>query len=121
MRHGLDWTHMKAARGIAGSTAPEQDGIFVESSEWHADWWLRINNTGGPLDLWAVEGIDPSELVESPEGFFFVPRPIPRSQLTLVRTDVEPPPDDPDGQVAGSGKWTGYAANPEHWPQASDH
>jgi hypothetical protein len=66
-----------------------------------------MNNTGGPVDLWAVEGLDRSELVESPEGVLFVPRPIPPSQLTLVRRDIEPPPDDADEEVSGCGQWTG--------------
>jgi hypothetical protein len=37
-RHGLDWIQMKAARGIARSTAPEQEGIFVCFSEPEADF-----------------------------------------------------------------------------------
>jgi hypothetical protein len=68
-----------------------------------------MNNTGGLVDLWAVEGIDRSELVESPEGYFFVPRPIAPEQLTLARTDIDPPPEEPDDQpVDGSGMWSGY-------------
>jgi hypothetical protein len=29
LAHGLDWTRMGAARGIAGSTTPEQEGVFL--------------------------------------------------------------------------------------------
>jgi hypothetical protein len=116
-RHGLDWTHMNAARGIAGSTAPEQNGTFLCFSELEAGFFIDMNNTGGPVDLWAVEGIDRSDLVESPEGFLFLPRPIPPSQLTLVRADIEPP-DQPDEEfLDGTGGWSGYAPNPEPRPE----
>lgn len=59
---------------------------------------------------------DLTELVESPEGFSFLPRPIPPSQSPLVRTDIEPP-DEPDEAVDGTGRWSSYAASPEHWPK----
>lgn len=111
MSHGLDWSQMKTARGIAGSTAPEQAAIFLCFSELEAGFFIDMNNTGGPVDLWAVEGIERSELVESPEGFFFVPRPISPSRLTLVRADIEPRPDEPEeGGVDGSGDWSAYAS-----------
>lgn len=105
---------MEAARGIAGSTGPEQDGIFLCFSEAEAGFFIGMNGTGGPVDLWAVEGIDLSELIESPEGFLFLPRPIPPSRLTLVRRDIEPPPDDSDEEMSGSGQWTGYQSFREH-------
>jgi hypothetical protein len=25
------------------------------------DFFVRMNNTGGPVDMWAVDGIDPGE------------------------------------------------------------
>jgi hypothetical protein len=46
--------------------------------------------TGGPVDVWAVDGIDKEELVEAPEGHFYLARPIPPDRLTLVRRDIEP-------------------------------
>jgi hypothetical protein len=36
LAHGLDWTKMRAARGIAGSTAPEADGVFLCRDEFEA-------------------------------------------------------------------------------------
>jgi hypothetical protein len=90
-KHGLDWTRMRLARGVAGSPVPEQEGIFLCSSEFDAEFFLGFDNGDGPLDLWAVEGVEQTELIESPEGFEFVARPIPPSQVSLVRQDIEPP------------------------------
>lgn len=50
--HGLDWTRMGAAPGIAGSRSPEVEGCFLAGEE-DVDWFvLTINNTGGPVDVW---------------------------------------------------------------------
>jgi hypothetical protein len=86
--HGLDWTRMGAARGIAGSRRPEQDGCFLCLDDHEVDWFVRMNNTGGTVDVWAVDGIDGADLIESPEGHCFLPRRIPRERLELVQTDV---------------------------------
>ncbi len=40
------------------------------------------------MDVWAVEGIDESELVTSPEGYEYLPVAIPREKLQLVRKDI---------------------------------
>src|SRR5262245_30906182 len=90
--HGLDWTRMGAARGIAGSHAPEQEGCFLCPNDHELEWFLAMNNSGGPVDVWAVEGIDPSELRVSAEGYAYVPRPIAPADLELVRQDVPAPP-----------------------------
>jgi hypothetical protein len=39
--HGLDWTRMGAARGIAGSRAPEVDGVFLCASDFDVDFFVR--------------------------------------------------------------------------------
>jgi hypothetical protein len=31
-------------------------------------FFLPLNNTGGPVDVWAVVGVSEDDLVESPEG-----------------------------------------------------
>jgi hypothetical protein len=49
-----------------------------------------MNNTGGPVDVWEVHGIDEGDLVTSPEGFGYFPGVIVREQLRLVRRDVPP-------------------------------
>ena len=87
LANGLDWRLMRDARGIAGSPVPEQQGCFLCIDEFDADLFVRMNNTGGAVDVWEVSGISESELVESPEGFHYLPRPIPRLQLRLARTE----------------------------------
>jgi hypothetical protein len=56
-----------------------------------------MNNTGGTVDVWAIEGIDGGDLVESPGGHFYVARPIPPEHISLVRRDIEPGVDPPVG------------------------
>jgi len=91
--NGLNWRLMGASRGIAGSISPEQEGCFLCRSESEADWFVRMNNTGGTVDVWAVEDIDELMLVESPEGYLYLPATIPPSQLTLIRADIPPQED----------------------------
>ena len=73
LAHGLDWTRMGAARGIAGSTAPEADGVFLCADEFEAGFFVQMNNTGGPVDIWAVTGIGEWQLIESGNGFQLLP------------------------------------------------
>jgi hypothetical protein len=88
--YGLDWTRMKDAHGIAGSLQPEQEGSFLCLDEWEVSWFVRMNNTGGSVDVWAVDGVKEGELVQSPEGHSYVQSRIPPERLTLVRADIEP-------------------------------
>jgi hypothetical protein len=81
---------MGDAPGIAGSLHPEQEGCFICLDEGEAEWFLRMNNTGGPVDVWAVDGVDEEELIESSESHAYLAAPIPRKRLSLVRSDVEP-------------------------------
>jgi hypothetical protein len=85
---GLDVTRMGAARGIAGSYSPEVDGCFLADGEEEADWFVRLNNTGGEVDVWAVDNIDPSQLVGNGTGYEYLPGPIARQWLTLVRSGL---------------------------------
>ena len=89
---GLDWTRMSAAPGIAGSAVPEAEGCFLAEDEWEADWFVRMNNTGGPVDLWRVDDIDAALLVGNGSGHYYYPGRIPPEQLTLLRTDIPPDP-----------------------------
>ena len=93
LANGLDWRLMGASRGIAGSQKPEQQGCFLCRSEWEADWFVRMNNTGGSVDVWAVDGVEEPDVVESPEGFLYLPATIPSDRLILFRADI-PPEDD---------------------------
>ncbi|WP_245556895.1 hypothetical protein [Jongsikchunia kroppenstedtii] len=86
--HGLDWRRMGSARGIAGSAAPEHEGCFLARSEQESRWFVRMNGTGGPVDVWQVDGIDVSELLTSAHGYGFFPDTIDPGQLTLIETDI---------------------------------
>jgi hypothetical protein len=48
---------MGVASGIAGSSASEEQGVFLCRDESQADFFVRTNNTGGPVDVWTVTGI----------------------------------------------------------------
>jgi hypothetical protein len=87
---GLDWTRMSAAPGIAGSRAPEAEGCFLVDHEADVDWFVRMNNTGGPVDVWRVDGIDPARLVANGSGYYYLPARVPRQQLVLLRSDLPP-------------------------------
>lgn len=84
--HGLDWTRMGAARGIAGSTRPEADGVFLCRDEFTAGFFVRMNNTGGPVDVWAVSGVDEGQMLDNGNGFFYFPGRIPAGQVTLLES-----------------------------------
>jgi hypothetical protein len=81
---------MSSVCGVAGSPTPEQAGIFLCEDENDVDWFCRMNATGGTLDVWIVEGVEIAELVEA-DGYYFLPRVIPASQLKLKTKDVDTP------------------------------
>jgi hypothetical protein len=93
-RYGLDWTRMGAAPGIAGSRRPEVEGCFLCVEEFEDEWFIKMNNTGGPVDVWEVGGVAPDELVESPNGHTYLPRKIGPGDVRLVRRDI-PAPESP--------------------------
>lgn len=86
--HGLDWRLMGAAPGIAGSTQPEQEGCFLADHERTAEFFVRMGTDRGPVDVWLVSDVDPGMLVESPEGFHYLPGTIARDRIALHRSDV---------------------------------
>ena len=85
---------MGAARGIAGSTVPEADGVFL-CQEFMVGFFIRMNNTGGPVDLWEVSGIDEEQMLDNGSGFLYFPGRIPAGQLALV--DRREPRWEPHG------------------------
>lgn len=87
--HGLDWTRMDAVPGIAGSTAPEVDGVFLCRGG-DVGFFVRLNNTGTAVDVWSVDDVDESLLVDGPSGWPYLPEPIAPTRLRLVRRDVAP-------------------------------
>jgi hypothetical protein len=84
LAHGLDWTRMGTAPGIAGSPAPEEEGVFLCRDDFEAGFFVRMNNTGGPVDVWAVTGVDEQRLVTTGSGFCYLPARIPRGQVSLA-------------------------------------
>lgn len=73
LAHGLDWTRMGAAPGIAGSAVPEEQGVFLCRDEFEAGLFVPMNSTGGPVDVCAVTGIDEQELITTGSGFSCLP------------------------------------------------
>ena len=97
LAHGLDWTRMGAAPGIAGSSLPEEDGVFLCRDDFEAGFFVQMNNTGGPVDVWVVTGVKESELVTGDSGFCYLPAAISPAQVTLA--------DWPQGQsVTGAAR-----------------
>lgn len=88
--HGLDYTKMGVARGIAGSREAEQAGCFLAMDESELDWFVGMNNTGGPVDVWEVANVNIDDLVESPEGHLYLPGVVSPELLRLLQLDLPP-------------------------------
>ncbi len=88
--NGLDVSRMGAARGIAGSREPEEDGCFIACGAHEREWFTRMNNTGGPVDVWRVHDIDVADLVTSRHGYRLVPGKIAAARLILVENGAWP-------------------------------
>lgn len=85
--NGLDWTRMGAAAGIAGSRVPEVEGCFL-CSEHDIHFFVTMNRTVVPVDVWAVDGIDEEQLVRTSNGFDYLPHAVPAASLTLIKADA---------------------------------
>jgi hypothetical protein len=105
LAHGLDWTRMGAARGIAGSTAPEQEGVFLCRDEFEAGFFVRMNNTGGPVDVWVVTGIEADELLDGGSGFGYFPSSIPPVDVTLADWPRDAPVPATPARQRGKGRY----------------
>jgi hypothetical protein len=79
---------MGAAPGIAGSSSPEVDGCFLCVEEFDEQYFVDMNNTGGPVDVWEVSGVLRSELVESANGYQYVPRKVSAEHVRLARPNA---------------------------------
>ncbi|MBM9465855.1 hypothetical protein [Nakamurella leprariae] len=109
-RHGLDWTRMLDAPGIAGSREPEATGVYLVPDRFTAQFFVRLNNTGGPVDVWTVDDVPADDLVvDDCTGFGYVPYRIGRDRLTLHDRDLPPPPPPPVviDAATGSGRVVG--------------
>jgi hypothetical protein len=91
-RFGLDSARMGAAPGIAGSREPEADGVFVCIGDHHVDFFVGMNNTGGPVDVWSVLDVDESLLRDNGSGFFYLPGSVPPARVRILRRDVSHSP-----------------------------
>lgn len=87
-KYGLDAARMGEAPGIAGSSRPEADGIFLCCDVFTVDFFVRMNNTGGPVDVWQVDGVHPDHMLDNGNGFFYLPGRIPVDQIRLVQQDL---------------------------------
>jgi len=76
---------LPASREVEARSSP---GCFLCRDEFEVDFFVRMNNTGSTADVWAVDGIAASELVESSEGFAYFPGTISPDRLSLVRSDI---------------------------------
>jgi hypothetical protein len=62
---------------------PEADGVFL-CQEFHVGFFVRMNITGGPVDVWAVSGTFEDQMIDNGSGFFYFPSRIPATQVTLT-------------------------------------
>src|SRR5258708_28918478 len=65
---------------------PTVSGEFGrEPGQFQTGFFIGLNNTGGPVDVWAITGIDERQLTEAPNRFRCYPAKIPASQVTLIQ------------------------------------
>ena len=83
-RHGLDWRRM-GTYGIAGSTRPELEGVFLDWDEESAGFFTRMSRL--PSDVWGVQAKG-LWLENGRDGWWIVPQPIPPERLRLIKTDI---------------------------------
>lgn len=88
--HGLDWKRMTGP-GIAGSTGPELDGIFLCDSLYDADFFASMPSE--PIDIWAVQ-VDGLVVESGPDGWWVVFDRIPLNRLRLAVEGHPPSPED---------------------------
>lgn len=93
LRHGLDWRLMTRP-GVAGSTEPELDGIYLCENESDVRFFTDMSRV--PTDIWAVD-VSGRWVESGPSGWVFVVEPIPADAVLLVRHDVT---------STKPGKWT---------------
>jgi hypothetical protein len=83
--------------GVAGHDVgvrtPEKEGIFLCDDWWEVEYFAQMARSSGidSVDVWEFS-LDPTETaVEDQTGYRFLPHPVPRERLRLVRQDWSPP------------------------------
>lgn len=66
------------------NAAQELDGVFLCRDEFEAAWFVQMNNTSGPVDVWVVTSIKAQQLIDGGSGFDYFPGWIPPSQVALA-------------------------------------
>ncbi len=69
---------------------PGQEGCFLAQDAFERDRFVRMNATGGPVDVRQVGGVDPGALAQSGEGHWSPPGTVPPGRVRLVLRDVPP-------------------------------
>ena len=73
----------------------------------------RVAVQHGPVDIWAVDDVDPNDLIDSGNGFSYVPYRINRARLTLhdqgLTEDALPPAVEIHNNTTGSS--TAYSSS----------
>jgi hypothetical protein len=79
--------------GIAGAPRPEVAGIYICDDEWEAEYFAEMGTSHhhAAVDVWEVSIESDSDLVEDEAGGYrYMPAPIPRGKIRLVREDWVP-------------------------------
>jgi hypothetical protein len=104
--HGLDWTRMGAAPGLAsGRHLPEEPLVYLDEERGFSLWF---RNHGQLMDVWEVRA-DGLDLVRTGDGWIGSPKPIGPERLALLEKDLDPqdqtdvPEDDEPTTSPGSG------------------
>jgi hypothetical protein len=80
--HGLDWRRMGSASDIAGSPAPEVEGVFFTATLDEARFFVRLRPALA-VDVWEVD-VTGVTVNEGCDGWWVSRTPIPADQLRLV-------------------------------------
>lgn len=83
-----------------GAGARRRTGCLCASAASTLTLFVGMNNTGTRVDLWAIDGLDEGQLVESENGFLYVPGGIAVEMITLVEMNLDSP-DDALNEVPG--------------------
>ena len=84
-KQGLDWRHMGAGRGIAGSTRPEAEAVVLCESLSEVKFFTDM--CPRPTDVWAAN-VEGTWVENGTSGWWVVRAPIPPSRVRLVLSDV---------------------------------